>query len=407
MTYTLFDLNEHLRRVIALNFGDPVWITAELASCKHSRGHIYLDLIEKGEEDIRAQAQAVIWSKAYQAIRLEHGKSIDDLLQEGMELKLQVRIDYHERYGLKLIVSSIDPTFTLGKMALQRRLTLETLQGEGLLEANKQHQLPLVLQRIAVLSSEDAAGWHDFKSQLAENSFGYRFELDLYTTALQGTQVERELPEALRRVARKADTYDVVVLVRGGGARLDLSAFDSLKVNRAIAEMPLPVLTGIGHDIDETIADITAFAALKTPTAVAAFLIQHNLFFENSLLEKAQAVRSAGTILCQSADLNLSHLVQTLRWQGTTLLHQAGSAIHHIEQILPDLKQQQLARAHEQLDAAERLCATLNPDSVLKRGYSIVRKNKQLVHAVEAIQPGEYFQVTFQDGTLDAKRVKK
>ncbi|RKZ09334.1 exodeoxyribonuclease VII large subunit, partial [bacterium] len=281
-TFSLLELNAHIRQVVALNFEQLIWVSCEISQARQSRGHHYLELVEKAEhsDDIRAQSSAVIWARTFSRIRKKCGDLIDDILQDGVEVRVQVRVDFHERYGLKLVIEDIDPSFTMGNLETRRREILETLQKKGLVEKNGLLPLPVVPQRIAVLSSEHAAGYHDFMQHLRENPYEYHFDTHLFPVALQGSSVEKEVVTALQSVAKAAVHYDCVAIIRGGGSRLDLSGFDNLAIGEAIAHCPIPVFTGIGHEIDQSVADIVANYALKTPTAVADAIIEMTATFE-------------------------------------------------------------------------------------------------------------------------------
>ncbi|MDW8231102.1 MAG: exodeoxyribonuclease VII large subunit, partial [Saprospiraceae bacterium] len=248
MTYSLLDLNAHIRYAVALNFPEAIWVTAEIAQVNEARGHIFMDLVQKGEGEegaIVAQAAAILWQRQYRQLRLQRGHALDEALCEGREVRLQVRVDFHERYGLKLIVLDADPAYTIGRMELQRRQTLKQLEEAGLLERNRSLPMPCVLQHIAVISSEGAAGLQDFQEHLRQNAFGFAFHLQLFSTAVQGENLEVEFLQALQQVALQAQAFDCAVVLRGGGARLDLSGFDALSVCRAAALLPIPLLTGI------------------------------------------------------------------------------------------------------------------------------------------------------------------
>ncbi|RMF22716.1 MAG: exodeoxyribonuclease VII large subunit, partial [Bacteroidetes bacterium] len=227
---SLFELNEHLRRVVALNFPEPLWVRCELAQVSPWRGHHFLTLIEKDpeSEEIIAHSEGVFWEGDYLRAFQRVGRLLEELLQEGMEVQLKVQPVFHERHGLQLKVLDVDPSYTLGQWELRRRHILEQLQKEGLLELNRQRPLPVVLQRIAVVSSAQAAGWQDFRRHLEENEFGYRFQLRFFQVAMQGALVREEVSDALNKIAAQAADFDAVVLIRGGGARLDLAAFDDL-----------------------------------------------------------------------------------------------------------------------------------------------------------------------------------
>lgn len=404
MVYSLFDLNEHIRRVLTLNFQQAVWIVAEIAQAGQSRGHFYLDLVQKGAgDDILAQGQAVLWANDLRRLRNTIGPGLDMVLREGLEVKLQVRVDFHERYGLKLIITDLEPAFTFGQLELRRRQTIQTLRELGLLERNRALQLPSVLQRIAVVSSEGAAGFQDFREHLANNSFGYRFDCRLFASAVQGKNAETELREALEQVELLRDAFDCAVIVRGGGARLDLAAFDGLELCRAVAQMPLPVFTGIGHDVDETVLDLVAHASLKTPTAVADFLLQHNLFFENEVLRLAENIRAVGDHRLKINQMDLERLETALHWSSRERLRTAARRLDVLEENIPGLVSRLLRNRSRQLDHAETFCLALHPENVLRRGYSLTTKNGKTVTSAAEVEAGDLLETQLREGTIQSK----
>jgi exodeoxyribonuclease VII large subunit len=383
MTVSLFDLNEHLRRVVALNFRDPIWVTAEIAQASRSRGHWYLELVQKGEalttdDGIVAQAQAVLWQREHQRLARQYGPLLDDVLREGAQVRWQVKVDFHERYGFKLVLADVDPTFTLGQLALQRRQTLEALQRSGLLQRNRTLPLPAVLQRVAVVTSESAAGFQDFQTHLTDNEYGYRFDCQCFFAAVQGAKAPAEVSAALGKIAARAADFDCVVLVRGGGARLDLAAFDSLEIGTAVGNLPLPVLAGIGHEVDETVLDLVAHTSLKTPTAVADFLVQHNLAFETSLLVVADGLQRSS-----AARLQIGHF-----------------QLERSEATLQAAAQQRLRSAAQQLDQAAALCAALDPAATLRRGYSLTLRDGAVVRSAADVQPGDVLETQLAEGVV-------
>jgi exodeoxyribonuclease VII large subunit len=243
-TYSLHELNEFLRRVVALNFNESIWLTAEIGQISESRSHRFLSLLEKEGETIVAELSAVIWASDFRRIKRVLGDNTEGVLSDGAEVRLRGRLDFHERYGLKFVVEDVDPTFTLGKMELERQELIASLEAEGLLRLNAQHKLPVVLQRLAVISSETAAGWEDFRSHIEENDYGYDFDIQFYAAAMQGIFVEKEVMRQLTAIeARKAD-FDAVIIIRGGGAKLDLAAFDGGALCRAIADFPFARFDG-------------------------------------------------------------------------------------------------------------------------------------------------------------------
>lgn len=402
-TYSLLDLQAYIRQVLALNFQEPLWITAEIAQAGRSRGHVFLNLIQKGEEagaDIAASAQAVLWQRDYQRLRLSVGLTLDEVLQEGREVRLCVRVDYHEQYGLRLLVTDADPAYTFGRLELRRRQTLETLRLLGLLERNRALPLPTVLQRIAVLSSEGAAGFQDFRQQLAQNPYGFAFQCQLFSTAVQGAALEPEMIAALELVAARREQFDCVVILRGGGARLDLGGFDALELCKAAATLPLPLFTGIGHDTDQTLLDLVAHSALKTPTAVADFLVQHNLFFENSLLRLAEQFRVAADRHLTAGSLGLSNLESAISWSARARVRTARQQVDAAATGLPVLAQRRIRHAATDLQRAEAICAALHPDSTLRRGFSLTFKNGKVLTHADSVAPGDVLETRLRDGKV-------
>ncbi len=402
-TYTLFDLHNHIRRVMALNYPEALWITAEIAQVSHSRGHVFVDLVQKDagpDGEIVAQASAVIWQRDYQALRLHLGLALHEVLQDGREVRMQVRVDFHERYGFKLQVADLDPAYTFGQVELRRRQTIQTLQQLGLLDRNRALPLPPVLQRIAVISSEGAAGFQDFQVHLAANPFGFRFHCRFFFSAVQGKSLETEMLAALEAVSAQREQFDCAVVLRGGGARLDLEGFDRLELCKTAAALPVPLFTGIGHDTDETVLDLVAHRALKTPTAVADFLIQHNLFFEHAMLQlAARAQERAGDQLNRKT-LELGSLESALRWGAAARNRAARQQLETLASALPALLRQHFRRAALQLGQAEALCAAFHPDAVLRRGFSMTLKKGKVVTAASEVTPGDVLETRLREGAI-------
>ena len=399
--HTLFDLNEHLRRIVALNFQQPLWIAAEIAQVGRSKGHYYLQLVQKGEGELLvAQSAAVLWAQDHRRLYRTLGSQLDAVLQEGLEVKMCVRVDFHEHYGLKLHITDLDPAHTLGQLERQRRQTIQTLQQLNLLERNGALALPTVLQRIAIISSEGAAGFQDFREQLQQNALGYRFHCQLFNASVQGKSAEAELLTSLTEVAAMADNFDCVVIIRGGGARLDLAAFDGLELSKYVAQMPLPVLTGIGHDVDETVLDLVAHTSLKTPTAVADFLIQHNLFFEGDLQHQAEQLALTSQYQLKINALELERLESGLRWGSRERLQNTARLLDQWEIEIPVLAVRFLRDQRQRLSQIEALCAALQPANVLRRGYSLTLKNGKTLTSASEVVPGDEIETRLREGVL-------
>jgi exodeoxyribonuclease VII large subunit len=400
-TLSLHQLLEHIRRALALNFPEPIWVRAEIAQIGISRGHRYFDLVQKGDADEPlAQTQAVLWERDYSRLHRTLGLELDALFQAGLEVRLQVRVDFHGRYGLKLTVCDADPSFTLGQLAVHRRQTIEQLRREGLLDKNRQLPMPAVLQRIAVISSERAAGYQDFLVQLSENSYQYAFHCAFWPAAMQGDQVGSEVSKALLSIGRQSHLYDAAVVIRGGGSRLDLAGFDGLELCRVAAQLPLPLLTGIGHDSDETVLDRVAGHALKTPTAVAEFILQHNLRYETHMLYMHEMCKRYGRLHVQNGKRQIDHHAQKLAFGLNMRIQRADSALDAVAHNIQTQQRYLLARAHSQLEALRQLLNALEPDSVLRRGYSITYQNGSAVRSAQDVVPGAQLETRFTDGTV-------
>lgn len=404
-TYTLFQLNEYIRRILALNFAEPIWITAEIAQIGESRGHYFLSLVQKQEdgEEILAQSEAALWEKAHKRLRRQLGITLNEILQAGRSVKLKVQVDYHERYGLKLIIHEVDPTFTLGQLELQRRQTIEALKKAGHLRRNALLPLPSVVQRLAIISSETAAGYQDFMTQLRQNAYGYSFTTTFFPSAMQGQKVAEELPKQIRRINRLRNTFDAVIVIRGGGSRLDLSAFDEKKVAESLAKCQVPVITGIGHEVDETVADLVAHTRLKTPTAVAEWLIARAVQFESELLQIGQHLQFIGNQALQRETIALNGIRQQLQHLGRSAVQKQGQLLDFIATELPYRTRSLLRSETQQIDQLERMVSLLSIESTLERGYTLTSRNGEFIHTKDQLNPGDTIRTRFRDGEIDSE----
>jgi exodeoxyribonuclease VII large subunit len=402
-TYSLHELNEFLRRVVALNFNESIWLTAEIGQISESRSHRFLSLLEKEGETVVAELSAVIWASDFRRIKRVLGDNTEGVLSDGAEVRLRGRLDFHERYGLKFVVEDVDPTFTLGKMELERQELIASLEAEGLLRLNAQHKLPVVLQRLAVISSETAAGWEDFRSHIEENDYGYDFDIQFYAAAMQGIFVEKEVMRQLTAIeARKAD-FDAVIIIRGGGAKLDLAAFDGGALCRAIADFPLPVLTGIGHEVDSTVADLVAHTSLKTPTAVADFLLAHNAQFESQVLELGNALRFYAQNRLNTEGGYLARAESILTFPTQFLLKNQHQKLDELSRRLAASPSQILKFEKIRIDNALKIMDLMSVEATLKRGFSITRHaDGSFLTRVKDIKKGDILETELSDGKLQS-----
>lgn len=378
--FTLYELNEFIRRVISLNFAEAIWVQCEIFQVSQSRGHFYIQLVQKDgvEDQVLARADAVLWQRSYLQLKRTMGPLIDDLLREGLEVLLQVKVVFDERYGLQFRIEQIDPAFSLGKLELQRQETLRQLRAEGLLERNAQVPLPSVVQRIALLSSPEAAGLKDFLDQLHNNPFGYRYAVSLFSTAVQGQRVEPEMLGRLDQITNQKDRFDCVAIIRGGGSRLDLAAFDQLALCKGVARCPLPVIAGIGHEIDESVLDMTAHTSLKTPTAVAEFFIDHNAAFEATVIQ-------AGNRIGQAA-----------RWQVKS------QNLPLLAQQLHSLARMRLQGERQRLNGLGEQIALLDPQRILERGFAYLTREGKGLKSTKDLAAGDKVRIHLSDGQADA-----
>ncbi len=402
-TYSLYDLNEYIRRVLALNLGDALWVTGEIAQIGLSRGHYYMDLVQKSPDgdELVAQSQGVLWQAQYRQLRRQMGLTLDELLTEGISVRLKVKVDFHERFGLKLFIEDIDPTYTFGLLHQQRQEVIRKLQSAGLFEKNASLALPPVIQRIAVFTSATAAGYQDFLAHLRSNPYGYAISTTLFQVAVQGAQVEADIVAALHRLSLRSHDFDVAVVIRGGGARTDLAAFDQYALNVAAAHCPLPMLTGIGHETDATILDLIAARSLKTPTAVADFIIQHNLQFEQNLLIAGQMIQRQAQMYLRDADRRLVLISQQAKLGARHQVTLQHRLLDYIAQTLPAQARRRLQDADLQLDQMERLRQSLSAETALRRGFTITTREGRAVCAAE-LRPGDRLLTRFADGETNS-----
>lgn len=372
--FSLHDLGTLIKRVLSLNFQDKIWIKAEIANCKVVRGIAYLELVEKEEgqsDKIIAQQSAVIWQGTLQKLNGKLSEPITGFLEIGREILVLVQIDFNVRYGLKLVIDDIDPAYTLGKLFQQRQELEKLIFTEKLHEPNKLIPLAPVIQRIAVLSNEQAAGYQDFVHQLIENSMNYAFSLTLFPISLQGTLVEETVLIQFAEILKADTAFDVVLILRGGGSKLDLAGFDSIKICRAISSFPIKIITGIGHEVDETLSDIVAGISLKTPTAVAEYLLYHNQNFEASIQKMVLKINDKTRYTVQQSKLKLLRCQHELSLRPMRVIDRTNTKLQNIKHYLPNLIINRLKKEEVKLSFFQRLIGLVTISNTLKRGFSI------------------------------------
>ena len=423
-TLTLFELNSLVRQVIEGTLSQEYWVEAEVSECRENKGHCYLELIQKDERSATpiARASARCWASKWSVIRPYFERTTGQRLQAGMKVLLKVYAQFHEAYGFAWIVTDIDPNYTLGDMARKRQEIIRQLKEEGVFDLQKELSLPLFCQHIAVISSQTAAGYGDFVNQLASNDFHLQFTTRLFPAVMQGDQIEASVIKALNAIYQQVDDFDCVVIIRGGGAVADMSGFDTLALAENVAQFPLPIITGIGHDRDESILDMVSFLRVKTPTAAAAFLISH-------LKEVLDAVNDAQDRITGYTQRKLSVLkaqlsamaevlprvFSTIRTRQEARLDSLYSRfVNHAQQRtlnfrlsidslatrLPILLEHRMMKEKHQLQLLEEKAKSLDPALLLRRGYSMTMKDGRIVRDATQLQAGDEIETRLEKGTI-------
>lgn len=400
---TLSQLQGLVKATLNEAFALPVWVSAEVAEIKvNYSGHCYLELVEKGGDNgvPLSQARAVIWRTAYARIAGYFEAETGQRLAAGIRILAKVMVTYHELYGFSLNILDIDAAYTLGDMERQRQLTIERLQREGVWDINRENPLPQVIQRIAVVSSRQAAGYQDFCKELGKSP--YAFSLTLFDAFMQGAGAEESIIAALDAVADRMDDFDVVVLIRGGGSASDLNCFNAYRLCAHVAQFPLPILTGIGHDKDTSVADMVAHTALKTPTAVAGWLVERMTGIEGWLEYAAMQLRDATADIFRRHELRLAELGSEIAHQSALLLLRRNETLTRWSDELSTAAKEFLRRQSARLSTAEELIASRSPEHILSLGFAIVRRGDSALTSAKEVFSGESLQVELADGTFDA-----
>lgn len=399
----LSELQLRIKQHLSSQFPLPIWIVAEISELKvNYSGHCYLELIEKGASDgvPKAQARAVIWRSHYPRIASYFESTTGQRLEAGMQLLVKATVSYHELYGFSLQISDIDASYTLGEMERKRQETIARLKAEGVWEMNQTLPLPLVVQRIAILSSSKAAGYQDFYQELSQSP--YRFHTDLFEAVMQGEAAESSLISALGEVAERIDDYDVVVIIRGGGSTSDLNCFNSYRLCSHIAQFPLPILTGIGHDKDQSVADLVAHTALKTPTAVAGWLVDRMQQIEGWLDGAALTLHDASLNLTRNHLLRLERNEEEIKNLSRRLIDLQRSRLEQYALRLPEECSRLLRREGERIRHLESLTESHSPSRILRLGFSVTRLAGRAIRTAEEAPSGSTLEIELAEGHITA-----
>lgn len=413
---SLIDLNSLIKKTLDTQMESSYWVVAEIGEMRqHSSGHCYMELVEKDGSHVSAKIRATVWSYTYRKLSGWFSAITGEDLRAGMKILSNVEVKFHELYGLSLNIKDIDANFTLGERARRRQQVIAQLTEEGVIDMNKSLPLPLVPQGIAVISSPTAAGYGDFVDQLNTNRYGYNLQIQLFKAVMQGKDAEDSIIAALleiyEQIEEGAAYYDAVVIIRGGGAQVDLDCFDGYNLAAHVAQFPLPVFTGIGHERDETVTDLVAHTKMKTPTAVAEFLINGMRSFEEELDEKlSRAINFSEQIITEkryqleslqnalrfavSSQVSenyvlLSRLQERIKQLSNAQLKASREQVQQLNKSLKKATTDRLKDGHQQLDNYQRYLQLLDPARIMQRGYTMTYVNGKPLRQGGVLQKGD------------------
>ncbi len=398
---SLTELNYRVRDAIRDHLPDTYWIRAETSDVRPNRnGHCYLEFIEKdpARQAIVAKARGVIWSGVFQMLSVYFEQETGQPFTSGINVLVRVSVDFHELYGYSLSVTDIDPSFTLGEIARQRQLVLKQLEEEGVLTLNKELTLPEPANRIAVISSPTAAGYEDFRDQLLKNQARLVFYTKLFPAIMQGDRSEGSVIAALEKIFHYKELFDAVAIIRGGGATSDLSCFDSYGVAVHVAQFPLPVVSGIGHERDVTVLDMVAHTRAKTPTAVAEFFINDGWKTFSDLIGLQDRMVSASEAIAMKEQNLLFSLSKEVVHQSMRLLQKETAGTQQVTATMGHALKQHLLQQSHLIEKREQFVQMVSPQNVLRRGYTLTLKDGKIVTSMQDLGVDDTIETRFRDG---------
>ncbi len=425
--YSLLELNQEISEVLNNHLEPSYWVIAEISQVQvNQKGHCYLELVEKENNSLLAKMRGTIWSYTYRNLITWFEKMTQQTLKPGMKILFNAVVQYHELYGLSLNIRDIDANFTLGERALRKVEIIEKLKEEGVFEMNKNLSLPLVPQRVAIISSPTAAGFGDFRDQLHHNSYQYQFHTQLFPAVMQGQEAETSIIAAMHQIFSSVNDFDLLVMIRGGGASVDLDCFDSYELSAHVAQFPLPVITGIGHDRDETICDLVAHTKLKTPTAVSEFLVTGMRNYEEKIDDLFYSIYQAVNLRLNEESLFIERIIH----QMERSFHQsANKHLKKLDQLIASMnhsvynclnrESKQLDRFNENLKLKapkliksqsdklhhfQKFLEAVDPEKTLRRGFSISKINGvSLKNYSKQIKKGDVLETIADNLTLHSE----
>jgi exodeoxyribonuclease VII large subunit len=403
---TLSELTNQIQQTIRMTFDTPVWIRAEISELRENPGgHCYLELVEKDNDSdaLLAKTKATIWASTFRMLKPYFESSTGQTLRSGLSVLVAVTVEFHGVYGFSLNVRDIDPTFTIGEMAARRLQIIRQLEADGIVDMNKQLPFPELPQRLAIISSATAAGYGDFCDQLTNDPSHFAFYTKLFPAIMQGEQAEASIISALEKIYDNVDVFDVVVIIRGGGATTDLACFDSYELALNSAQFPLPIIAGIGHQRDISILDMVAHASVKTPTAAAEFLISRLQDAEHALVNIISDIR----YLVGNRIENESHFIRQTQLQIKQTLRswvqQRRYMLERQKSLLQSNVRMQLLKQNNKLSLLEKNIETHSPVFLLKHGYSITTLNGKRITSAKQVKTGDKIRTLVGDGEFGSE----
>lgn len=403
-TFTLLELNRMVRETIERQMDGKYWVEAELSDL-HDRNHCYMELVENdpfGPTPL-AKARAVCWANRWTALRSKFERQTQQQLRSGIKVRMMVTPTFHEAYGFAYQVSDIDPDYTLGDIVRKRMEIIRQLKEAGIFDLQRELVLPRFAQRIAVISSAQAAGYGDFCHQIDDNSYGLSFSHELFAAIMQGEQVEQSVIAALDRINARIDEFDVVVIIRGGGATTDMSGFDTLALAENVANFPLPIITGIGHDRDECILDMVSYMRVKTPTAAAAFLIDHLSEVYTALVSARERISCIAERHLAYEKMRFKQLADRIPTLFALTRERQTKRIDALAHRLDSAATQRLERERHRLQLVAQRAQAQDPIHILRRGYSITLHNGHALRSGDELADGDIIETRLEQGTLKSE----
>lgn len=400
--FTLLEVSRSIQKTIAERYKSLYWIKAEMNKLNHysHSGHCYPELLEKKDGKVVAEMRSILWKMDYQRINRQFIEILGEPLREGITMLFQAGISYDPLYGFSLKIVDIDPTFVLGELEKEKRESIKKLQEEGVFDANKRLEFPLIPKRLAIISVETSKGLSDFFKIINGNPWGYKIEYTLFPALLQGDKSISSIIKQLEVIANKLENFDAIAIIRGGGGDVGLSSYNNYFLSKAIAIFPIPVLTGIGHSTNETVSEMVAYKNAITPSELADFLLQkfHNFAIPLDQAEEriVRAVRST----FDRENQKLKNMLTAISWNSKTLILKDKSDLNSLQNHIIRHSRQKLKDQQIQLQNLERLLGMVNPIHLIKRGFSIVRMNGKSIHKLEQVEVGNLLEIQLEDGTI-------